>query len=239
MTDRAPKLQKVLAQAGYGSRRSCERIIREGRVTINGERAELGVRADPATDQISIDGAPLASPEPLTYVMLHKPTGVLSSSISQGGWPTALGLLSVPVRVFPVGRLDLDSEGLMLFTNDGALAQALTHPSFGHEKEYRVLLDRLPDQDQLRAWRGGVTIGELGQTAPATVWIEEPWLGVILRQGMKRQIRETARVLGLKVNRLIRIRIAELQLGDLAPGKWRYLSEAEIEALRGKSVEVR
>ena len=130
-------------------------------------------------------------------------------------------------------------------TNDGELAHALTHPSFAHEKEYRVLLDQIPDENQLRAWREGVTIADLGPTAPAKVWIEdrsEPWVGVIIKQGMKRQIRETARTLGLKVERLIRVRMANLELGDLKSGNWRHLTNHEIKDRRlavGSPAEVR
>lgn len=230
-----PKLQKAMAQAGYGSRRACERMIREGKVTVNGERATLGLRADPSVDVIEVDGEPMRAPDPLVYMMLHKPTGVLTSLASQGGWPTVIDLVAVDTRVYPVGRLDLESEGLILLTNDGELAHALTHPSFEHEKEYRVLLDQFPAENQLHSWREGVRIVDLGQTAPAKVWVEdqtEPWIGVIIHQGMKRQIRETARTLGLKVERIIRVRIASLELGDLDSGAWRILTDREIEDLR-------
>lgn len=235
MDPETPKLQKAMAQAGYGSRRACERMIREGRVTVNGERARLGMRANPASDKIVVDGDPMREPEPLIYVLLHKPAGVLSSLTSQGGWPTVIDLVELDARVYPVGRLDLESEGLILLTNDGELAHALTHPSYAHEKEYRVLLDKIPNEDQLQSWRDGVTIADLGQTLPAVVWLEdpsEPWVHVILRQGMKRQIRETAHTLGLSVKRLIRIRMADLKLGDLEPGAWRQLSNLESESLR-------
>ena len=228
----APKLQKAMAQAGYGSRRACERMIREGKVTVNGDRAHLGMRADPSVDAISVDGEPMRGPDPLIYVVLHKPPKVLTS---QGGWPTVIDLIDVDTRVYPVGRLDLESEGLILLTNDGELAHALTHPSFEHEKEYRVLLDKIPDENQLHSWREGVTIANLGKTAPAKVWVEdrlEPWIGVIIKQGMKRQIRETARTLGLKVVRIIHVRMANLELGELESGKWRLLTNHEIEDLR-------
>ncbi len=235
MDPEAPKLQKAMAQAGYGSRRACERMIREGRVTVNGERARLGMRANLSSDKIVVDGDPMREREPLIYVLLHKPTGVLSSLTSQGGWPTVIDLVELDARVYPVGRLDLESEGLILLTNDGELAHALTHPSYAHEKEYRVLLDKIPNEDQLQSWRDGVTIADLGETSPAVVWLEdpsEPWVHVILRQGMKRQIRETARTLGLSVKRLIRIRMADLELGDMEPGAWRQLSNPESESLR-------
>ncbi len=235
MVPDAPKLQKAMAQAGYGSRRACERMIREGKVTVNGDRAHLGMRADPSVDAISVGGEPMRGPDPLIYVVLHKPPKVLTSLASQGGWPTVIDLIDVDTRVYPVGRLDLESEGLVLLTNDGELAHALTHLSFAHEKEYRVLLDQSPGENQLRSWREGVTIADLGQTAPAKVWIEdrsEPWIGVIIKQGMKRQIRETARTLGLRAERIIRVRMANLQLGELDSGAWRHLTKLEIEDLR-------
>ncbi len=235
MVPEAPKLQKAMAQAGYGSRRTCERMIREGRVRVNGARAKLGMRTDPSVNEIMVDGKPMRNPDPLVYVLLHKPAGVLSSLTSQGGWPTVIDLVEIETRVYPVGRLDLESEGLILLTNDGRLTHALTHPSYAHEKEYRVLLDRIPSEDQLQSWREGVTIADRARTSPAKVWVEdrrERWVGVILRQGMKRQIRETALTLGLSVERLIRIRMANLKLGDLESGAWRQLTNQEAEDLR-------
>ncbi len=235
MDPEAPKLQKAMAQAGYGSRRTCERMIREGRVRVNGERAKLGMRTDPSKDEIVVDGKPMRNPDPLVYVLLHKPAGVLSSLSSQGGWPTVIDLVEIETRVYPVGRLDLESEGLILLTNDGELTHALTHPSYAHEKEYRVLLDRIPSEDQLQSWKEGVTIADHIRTSPAKVWLEEApdaWVGVILIQEMKRQIRETARTFGLSVERLIRVRMANLSLDDLEPGAWRPLTKQEIEGLR-------
>ncbi|HEY4666632.1 MAG TPA: pseudouridine synthase [Anaerolineales bacterium] len=226
-----------MAQAGHGSRRACEQIIREGRVTVNGERAVIGVRADPEADVILVDGHRLNPAQPLTYILLHKPAGVLCSARSQGGWPTVTELVEAPVRLYPVGRLDLDSEGLVLLTNDGELANRLTHPSWGHEKEYRVLLDQVPSEDQLRQWSEGLTLPGSRRTGPAKVWLEDktikgPWLRVVLTQGMKRQIRETAETLGLRVKRIVRIRIGTLLLGDLDPGTWRVVTDREMILLR-------
>ncbi|MGH2619290.1 MAG: pseudouridine synthase, partial [Anaerolineales bacterium] len=159
-----------MAQSGHGSRRACEQIIREGRVTVNGERAILGQRGDPVADVILVDGTRLNPAEPLTYIVLHKPAGVLCSARSQGGWPIVTDLVEAPVRLYPVGRLDLDSEGLVLLTNDGELANHLTHPSWGHEKEYRVLLDLVPSENQLRQWSEGLTLPDSRRTGPAKVW---------------------------------------------------------------------
>jgi 23S rRNA pseudouridine2605 synthase len=232
-----PKLQKVLADAGHGSRRACEQIIREGRVTVNGERARLGVRADPNTDVILVDGSRLAPPQAMRYLVLHKPAGVLCSARSQGGWPTVLDLIASPVRLYPVGRLDLNSEGLVLMTNDGQIAHRLSHPSWGHEKEYRVLLDRIPTEDQLRQWRAGLRLPDGQEVRGAQVWLEaggsrEVWLRVVLYQGLKRQIRRTAEALGLNVLRLIRVRLGPLDLQGLELGGWRDLTEEEMIRLR-------
>lgn len=229
---RSVKLQKLMAAAGYGARRKCEQMIREGRVTVNGVRVRLGERVVEGRDRIEVDGLPLRGLEPLTYLALHKPPGVLSSSRSQGGWPTVLDLVPSKVRLQPVGRLDLDSEGLVLLTNDGSLTHRLTHPRFGHEKEYRVMLDRIPDDAQLGRWRAGLQLQRGEDSGPAEVELEsdsgEPWVRVVMREGKKRQIRETARLLDLQVKRLIRVRIATLELGDLPAGEWRDLQESEI-----------
>lgn len=233
----AEKLQKLMAQAGLGSRRACEQIIRQGRVTLNGQVAQLGQRADWQADTISVDGNPLRPREPLTYVALHKPPGVLSSSQSQGGHPTVLDLVNSARRLYPVGRLDLESEGLVLLTNDGELANRLTHPRFQHEKEYRVLLDRSPTVEELRRWREGVQLVDGHISARCRVEPEgnsdEPgWVRVILTEGRKRQIRMTAEALGLRVKRLLRTRISGLKLGELAPGRWRELNREEVARLR-------
>jgi 23S rRNA pseudouridine2605 synthase len=171
------------------------------------------------------------------YIAVYKPVGVLSSTVSQGGKPTILDVVQVPGRVFPVGRLDVDSEGLVLLTNDGELTQLLTHPRYGKEKEYRVLLDQTPKPEQLDRWRAGVRLSD-GTRALASSVRPEPsgaWLRVVMRQGRKRQIRDTAGVLGLSVRRLIRIRIGSLRLGDLKSGEWRALTADEVRLLRGSS----
>ena len=232
----AERLQKVLARAGLGSRRGCEVLIRSGRVTVNGRTATLGMSVDPAVDEIRVDAERLRNPERPVYVVLHKPVGVVCSVRSQVGRPTVCDLVNLPERLYPAGRLDVDSEGLVLLTNDGALALELTHPRFGHEKEYRVLLDRPPDAEQLKAWRRGVVLPDGARAMPAQVRLESgrtgpPWVRVIMKQGRKRQIRETAGILGLRVQRLVRIRIGDLHLGALKPGEWRQLSPDEVKRI--------
>ncbi|MEJ2011903.1 MAG: pseudouridine synthase [Anaerolineales bacterium] len=231
------RLQKVLAQAGIGSRRACEGYIAAGRVNVNGQPAQLGMKVDPQNDHITFDGEPIASAQKLVYIALNKPPGVLSSLKSQGGLPTVIDHVQVPQRVYPVGRLDKDSEGLILLTNDGELAEAYMHPRYEHEKEYRVLLDRRPSPAELKRWREGLQLRDGFLTSPAKVWIENPegkmnWVGVILKEGHKRQLRESARVLNLRVRRLQRIRIGPLELDDLKPGSWRYLRQEEIRRMK-------
>jgi 23S rRNA pseudouridine2605 synthase len=232
------RLQKILAQAGLGSRRACEELIRQGRVTVNGQRAQLGCKVDPSLDEVRVDGERLRGPEKPTYILINKPAGVLSSLRSQGGKRTVRNLVPITTRVYPVGRLDVESEGLMLLTNDGMVAHRLTHPRFGCEKEYRVLLDRIPDGKQLSAWQRGMVLADGSRTEPARVWRESqgakpdaPWLRVVMREGRKRQIREVARSLGLEVKRLVRVRIDGLHLGALKSGEWRRLGDEEAQRL--------
>jgi 23S rRNA pseudouridine2605 synthase len=227
------RLQKILAASGLGSRRACETLIAEGRVTVDGRTATLGMSVDPQAAVIRVDGARLRPAEAPVYIALNKPVGVLTSARSQGGRSTVLDLVPSAERIFPVGRLDVDSEGLVLLTNDGPLAQVLTHPRHEHEKEYRVLLDAPPSEDQLRRWRQGLRLTDGERTLPARVdALGGGWLRVIMTQGRKRQIRDTAKVLGLRVLRLQRVRIASLHLGELRPREWRVLTPEEIRALK-------
>jgi 23S rRNA pseudouridine2605 synthase len=231
------RLQKVLASAGVASRRDCEELIAAGRVSVNGKVVVVpGTRVDPAEDEIVVDGQPIGVISPRTYVMLHKPTGVVSTTDDPQGRSTVVDLVSVDARLFPVGRLDYDSEGLLLLTDDGELTQQLTHPSHQIEKEYRVLLDQAPSPDALRQWREGVELDGV-PTAPAWVDVAERapdgvWVRVVLQEGRKRQIREVAKLLGYEVLRLIRVREGPLSLGDLPVGEWRALTDAEVEQLR-------
>ncbi len=235
------RLQKVLSRSGLSSRRGCETIISEGRVTVNGIIAELGCSVDPGVDEIRVDGKRIQPPARHVYIALNKPVGVISSLKSQDGRPIVRDLVGHPGRLFPVGRLDVESEGLILMTNDGALANILTHPRFSNEKEYRVLLNRSPDEKQIKAWRRGVVLPDGARLMRAGCRVEGrgedgAWLRIVLRQGRKRQIRETARALGLHVKKLIRIRIGGLWLGDLRPGEWRFLTKREVAILKKSEI---
>lgn len=234
------RLQKLLARAGYGSRRACEAFLTDGRVTVNGLVAELGQKADPRQSKIAVDGVPLKL-EQLVYVVLHKPRGVVSSLDPQGERQTVRDLIPFAERLYPVGRLDMDSEGLILLTNDGELTDHLTHPRYQTEKEYEVMVKGYPDDEQLEAWRRGVVLPEINKrTAPAKVLREKrygegTWLRVIMHEGRKHEIRDIGRTLGIPVLRLVRVRMGTLKLGDLKPGQWRELAEWEVSLLRGKS----
>ena len=231
------RLQKILASAGYGSRRSCEELISAGRVSVNGEVSHLGSKADIQKDQIKLDGKLIKLPEAFQYIALYKPRGVLSSVTAPDPRPTVRNLVPVEGTLYPVGRLDVDSEGLILLTNDGELANQLTHPRYGHEKEYRVLLARHPDEKQLIAWRHGVVLEDGYHSSPVQVEVEShsgkgTWVRVIMKEGRKRQIRDTCRQIGLPVVSIIRVRIGSLRLGNLKPSQWKYLTPSEIEALK-------
>ena len=233
------RIQKILAQTGLASRRASEEFISEGRVRVNGVVAKLGQKADPVKDKITLDGRAIKPPEQKVYIALNKPRYVLSTVEKEVGdtRQTVRDLIPVSERLYPVGRLDFESEGLVLMTNDGDLAQKLTHPSHGHQKVYKVLLARKPDQEQLITWRRGVVLEDGYKTQPSDVWIDSTsgkgaWVKVVMREGRKRQIRETASILGLPVVRILRTSIGELQLGKLKPGEWRYLTPIEIDALK-------
>ena len=230
------RLQKILARAGYGSRRSCEELISAGRVRVNGQLVGLGDKADSARDKIAVDGRPVRAAEELVYVALYKPRGVISTVTDPDLRPAVRDLVPVPGTLYPVGRLDYDSEGLVLMTNDGDLANKLTHPRYEHEKEYRVLVAKHPDSDQLSLWRRGVVLEDGFKTGPAEVYVvskygKGAWLNVTLKEGHKRQIREMGIQTGLPVVRIVRVRIGELRLGSLKPKEWRHLTAQEIADL--------
>ena len=235
------RLQKILSHAGYGSRRACEDFITAGRVRVNGQIAELGQKADPAVDQVTVDGRPIAAAEALTYIALYKPRNVLSTVEKERNDDrrTVRDLVEESGHLYPVGRLDYESEGLILMTNDGELANQLTHPRYGHLKEYRVLLAKRPDHEQVEAWKRGVILEDGYKTQPVDVHFESAqgkgaWVRVVMGEGRKRQIRETCKQLGLPVVRIIRVRIATLRLGNLRPRQWRHLHADEVDALKGK-----
>lgn len=233
------RLQKIMAQAGLGSRRDCEELIISGRVRVNGQVAVIGQKADPAMDKITLDGRLIKPAEQKVYIALNKPRYVLSTVDAEQGdsRQTVRDLLPVSERLYPVGRLDFESEGLILMTNDGELAQKLTHPSHGHSKEYRVLLARQPDTEQLATWQRGVVLEDGYKTQKAEVRLTSlagkgAWVKVIMREGRKRQIREICAMLGLPVVRILRVRIGTLELGNLKPAEWRYLTAQEVAALQ-------
>ena len=230
------RLQKILARAGYGSRRACETMIAEGRVHVNGKVVTLGDRADTTNDHITLDHNKIGRPEELTYILLHKPRGIECSLRPQSSRTGIRELVDLPGRLYPVGRLDTESEGLILLTNDGELTNRLTHPRYGHEKEYRVLLDGYPDKNQIATWRRGVVLEDGEKTAPAEVKLirkgaSGSWMRITMAEGRKQQIRRVALALGMRVKRIIRVRLSSLRLGKLQPGQWRTLTPTEIGRL--------
>jgi 23S rRNA pseudouridine2605 synthase len=229
--DDGDKLQKVMAQAGVGSRRVCEDLIAAGKVTVNGEPAPLGQRVRAATDLIVVEGVPLPVREGLAYYLVNKPAGVVSSAAAQDARPLVVDLVPPAPRVYPVGRLDAETEGLIVLTNDGDLAQALSHPSFGVEKEYVARLERALSADALRRLRRGVEL-EDGPTAPAKVRLLGPaTVRVVIHEGRNRQVRRMCEAVGNKVTYLARTRIGPLAAPEMLPGHWRQLSVAEITSL--------
>lgn len=232
------RVQKLLSAAGICSRRAAESYIAAGRVRVNGQLAQLGQRADPERDQILVDGAPLRAREKAVYLLLNKPRGYVTTLSDEKGRRTVAELTAdCGSRVFPVGRLDLDSEGLLLMTNDGALAQRLLHPSGEVNKVYHVLVHgpvseavkrlsalRELDGEAIRPAQVSL-LRETGQTAELSVTIHE---------GKNRQIRRMCAACGLSVKRLRRVREHTLELGNLPPGTWRHLTEAEVAALKSE-----
>ena len=231
------RLQKLIARAGVCSRRSAESLLTAGRVTVNGVAAHLGDKADADADVIAIDGTAIAFAEPAVYLMLNKPRGYVTTLSDELGRATAAELVAdCGTRVFPVGRLDKESEGLLLFTNDGALMQAMTHPSHQVDKTYEVTVTGQLEgaADRLSA----VTELDGEPIMPAQVEIMERRKGqallrVTIHQGKNRQIRRMCAQVGLQVTRLRRVSEDALALGQLKPGQWRYLTDAEVAALKG------
>ena len=230
-TAEGERLQKVMASAGVGSRRICEDLIFEGRVTVNGEVAILGRRIDVDADLVEIDGAPIPVRPGLVHYLLNKPRGVVTTASDPQGRPTVVDLVPTEPRVFPVGRLDVDTEGLLLLTNDGALTHRLTHPSFGVEKEYVAEVQGRPSRGAIRALREGVELDD-GMTAPAKVSLSGPsLLAIVIHEGRNRQVRRMCEHVGHPVTRLVRTRIGPIADRSLKPGEWRALTFDEVRAL--------
>lgn len=225
------RLQKVLARAGLGSRRASEELIAEGRVKVNGEIAELGRRVDPEQDSVEVDGVPIGVRQGLRYLLLNKPVGAVTTASDPQGRQTVVELVPDDPRVFPVGRLDLDTEGLLLLTNDGDLTHRLTHPSHGVEKEYLAHVRGRPSRAAVRKLREGVELDD-GPTAPAKASMLEPnLLRLTIHEGRNRQVRRMCDQIGHPVERLVRVRIGPLADRSLSPGEWRDLEQAEVRAL--------
>jgi len=228
------RLQKVLSVRGWGSRRVCEDLIREGRVTVNGEVAVLGKRVNVDEDVVEVDGAPVGIRPDHVYYLLNKPAGVVSTAKDTHERETVVDFVPSEPRVFPVGRLDADSEGLILLTNDGELTHRLTHPRWEVDKEYLVQVEA-PEMgvsdSALRKLRGGIELDD-GVTAPAVVTQLQPGvLRFVIHEGRNRQIRRMCDVVGYPVTRLVRTRIASLTDPKLAPGSWRALTLDEVKTL--------
>ncbi len=246
------RLHKVLAHAGVASRRHAEELIVAGQVRVNGKVVtELGTQVDPSRDRIQVNGKTIHT-EHKTYVVLHKPKGYLSDRDEAQDKPTALDLVPVRERLYAAGRLDANSEGLLLLTNDGDLAHHITHPRYEHEKEYLALVQGKPTEETLARMRHGVwyegellradvvsIVRNLDESVRQQHWDaarrDETWVRIVLHEGKKREIRHMSAALGYPVRRLIRVRIGPVELGALPVGKWRELNEREVKALKEAS----
>jgi 23S rRNA pseudouridine2605 synthase len=225
------KLQKVLARAGVASRRAVEIMILEGRVRVNGEVASVGQRVDVRHDVLEVDGALVAAHPDLVHYLLHKPAGVVTTASDPQGRPTVVDLVPASPRVFPVGRLDADTEGLLLLTNDGELTNRITHPSHGVEKEYLAEVEGSPSRGALRRLREGVQLDD-GPTAPAKASLAAPnAIRLVIHEGRNRQVRRMCEAIGHPVRRLVRTRIGPITDTGLKAGEWRSLSDEEVAAL--------
>lgn len=228
---RTEKLHKVLARAGVGSRRTCEDLIADGRVTVDGRVAQLGSRVDPHVAHLEVDGVGVGVRPDAVYYLLHKPAGVYSTAADEHGRTTVVDLVPAEPRVFPVGRLDAATEGLLILTNDGDLTYSLTHPKFGVDKEYLVHVKGRVNSGAIRRLREGVELTD-GMTAPAKV--SEPLPGVlriVIHEGRNHQVRRMCAAVDLEVRRLVRVRIGTLVDHDLQPGEWRTLDPVEVRTL--------
>lgn len=242
------RLQKILARAGVASRRGAEQLIADGRVSVNGRRAVLGESADPGRDRIELDGRRIGSPPRAIHLVVHKPRGYLSSARDERGRRSVVALVDAGTeRLWPAGRLDVESEGLMLLTNDGEWANRVVHPRYGTEREYAALVAPRPTRAQLGRLLEGVELEDgrarllAARFAPAPTEIERDrseegaWLRLRLGEGRKREVRRLFSAVGVEVERLVRTRIGPLSLNGLGPGEWRRLKRSEVQALaRGR-----
>jgi 23S rRNA pseudouridine2605 synthase len=230
------RLQKVLARAGLGSRRVCEDLIEDGRVTVDGVEAVLGARVDVERDLIAVDGVHIGVRPDLVHYLLNKPAGVVTTAEDTHGRPTVIDMVPSDLRVHPVGRLDMETEGLLLLTNDGTLTHRLTHPSFGVDKEYVAEVRGTPSRGALRRLREGVELDD-GMTAPAKASSPSPGvIRLVIHEGRNRQVRRMCEAVGHPVLRLVRTRIGPLRDPALAPGEWRTLTQDEVRSLERAAV---
>ncbi len=226
------KLHKVLARLGYGSRRSCENMIAEGRVEVNGQVAHIGARVNVEADSVMVDGKQVGIRPDFVYILLNKPPEFISAVTDPLGRPTVTDLVPSEVRLFPVGRLDYDSEGLLIITNDGDLTNLVTHPSHGVDKEYLVHVDGPISERAISRLRRGVEL-EDGMSAPAKVGkVSDDLIRITIHEGRNRQVRRMCEAVGHKVVRLARTRIGPIRDQRLRQGEWRYLELSEVVALR-------
>jgi 23S rRNA pseudouridine2605 synthase/23S rRNA pseudouridine2604 synthase len=225
------RLQKYISEAGICSRRQAERYMQSGRVRVNGEVVTtLGTKIDPQQDRVAVNDQEIKPVRKAVYIALHKPEGVVSSC-RHAGQKVVVDLIDLPERVYPIGRLDKDSTGLLLLTNDGRLHHRLSHPSFDHEKVYEVGVDRVITDGALNRMAKGMLLRDT-RTRPAKVKrLSGRRFRIVLQEGRNRQIRRMLRKLGYQVSTLKRVRMANIRLGNLAPGEWRYLTRIEKERL--------
>lgn len=228
------RLQKVIAASGLASRRRAEDLIRYGRVTVNGLVAHLGQKVDPASDLVEVDGAELPRPDPHVYYLLHKPAGVVSTARDTHGRPTVVDLVPAEPRVVPVGRLDADSLGLLILTNDGELTLRVTHPRYEVPKTYVALVDGEVLPEELERLVSGVDLDD-GPARALSARLPDPeaasTVEIVIAEGRKREVRRMFDAIGHPVRRLTRTRIGPLSDSSLEPGHWRHLTDSEVQAL--------
>ena len=232
------RIQKVLAAAGVASRRAVEEMVAGGRISVNGQPARLGQRIDPESDAVEVDGIPVGLRADLVYYLLNKPPGVVTTASDPQGRPTVVAMVPSEPRVFPVGRLDADSEGLLLLTNDGGLTHRLTHPSFGVDKEYLAHVQGRPGRGALRRLREGVELDDGAARAVAVSLPEPSVIRIVVHEGRNRLVRRMCEAIGHPVIRLVRTRIGPLADRRLSPGEWRELGQSEVRRLEREGVEL-